>query len=478
MSTAVIVGGGPNGLAAGLQLARNGVKVQVLEAADTVGGGARSAESLVPGVIHDLCSAFHPMGVGSPFWREIDLGRYGLRWRRPEIDCAHPLDSGETALLFRSITETADGLGADGRRWRAALGDLARNFDDLGHDLLRPIAHAPVHPFELAAFGPRALLPVSVMARLFRTPAGRALYGGIAAHVYTDFDRPLTASLGLMIAASGHRYGWPVAEGGSGSIIAAVTAALADHGGTIETGVTITSRDQIPAADVVLLDLSPAQAERLYGDRMPPRIRRAYRRHRVGAAAFKVDFAIRGDIPWRDKDCGRAGTVHLGGTFEEIRRAEKLRDRGVLPDRPFVLVGQQYIADPTRSSAGINPIWSYAHVPAGYSGDATQQVISQIERFAPGFRDTIVDMKTTTVPQMAAYNRNYAEGDIMGGANDGLQLLFRPRAALDPYSTGVDGVFLCSQSTPPGPGVHGLCGYHAAESALRHLRRAGDGRRR
>ncbi|MGB3698904.1 MAG: NAD(P)/FAD-dependent oxidoreductase [Gordonia sp. (in: high G+C Gram-positive bacteria)] len=476
MTTAVVVGGGPNGLAAGLHLARNGVDVQVLEAADTVGGGARSAELLAPGVIHDMCSAFHPMGVGSPFWAEVDLARYGLRWRWPEIDCAHPLDDGPTGLLYRSIEETVAGLGADGRRWRAMFGDLTRNFDALGQDLLRPIANVPSHPLELAAFGPRALLPVALAAKAFRTPTGRALYGGIAAHVYTSFGRPLTASLGLMITASGHRYGWPVAEGGSGAITQAAAAALLDHGGKIDTGVAITSRRQIPDADIVILDLSPAQVLALYGDLMPARIRRGYARYRVGSAAFKVDFAIHGDIPWRDPDCARAGTVHVGGSFEEIRRAEHLRDRGTMPERPFVLVGQQYVADPSRSAGGINPVWSYAHVPAGYTGDATESVIAQIERFAPGFRDTIVGVKTTTVPQMAQYNLNYAAGDILGGANDGLQMLLRPRTAIDPYFTGVDGVFLCSQSAPPGPGVHGLCGMHAAESALQRRRR--NGRRR
>ncbi|MBM7367230.1 phytoene desaturase family protein [Gordonia hydrophobica] len=477
MTTAVVVGGGPNGLAAALHLARSGVDVEILEAADEIGGGARSAELLEPGVVHDLCSAFHPMGVGSPFWADVDLASYGLTWKWPEIDCAHPLDSGEVGVLHQSIDTTVAGLGVDGARWRGLFGDLARNFDDLGHDLLRPIVNVPAHPIKLAAFGPRALLPVSVLAKVFRTPAARALYAGVAAHVYTDFDRPLTASLGLMIAASGHRYGWPVAEGGSGAITAAVGRAVAAHGGTITTGVPVTSRRQIPDADIVLLDLSPAQAVTLYGDLMPSRIRRSYERYRVGSAAFKVDFAVRGDIPWRNPECARAGTVHLGGTFEEIRRSEKLRARGVMSTNPFVLVGQQYLADPTRSTGGINPIWSYAHAPAGYRGDATDTVIRQIERFAPGFRDIIVGTRTTTVPQMANYNLNYAAGDIMGGGNDGLQLLLRPRTAVDPYFTGVDGVYLCSQSAPPGPGVHGLCGYHAAESALRRLRKSGGAAR-
>ncbi|GEE03236.1 dehydrogenase [Gordonia spumicola] len=469
MTEAVIVGGGPNGLAAGLHLARNGVDVQVLEANDDIGGGARSAEYTLPGVIHDVCSAFHPMGVGSPFWKEVDLESYGLRWLWPEIDCAHPLDDASTALLHRSIDETAAGLGADGGRWKAVFGDVARNFDDLAHDLLRPIANVPSHPVKLGLFGPRALLPASVLARVFRTAQGRALFGGIAAHIYTRLDRPMTASLGLMIGASGHRYGWPVAEGGSGAITKAVAAALVEAGGSITTGTPVLRRRDIPDADIVMLDLSPAQVLSLYGDEMPGRIRRSYERYRMGSSAFKVDFAVRGGIPWTDPACGRAGTVHLGGDFAEIRESERLRATGSMPDRPFVLVGQQYLADPTRSAGDIHPIWAYAHVPFGYTGDATDAIIAQIERFAPGFRDVVVATHVTSVAGMTDKNRNYVGGDILGGSNAGLQTLLRPRAALDPYRTGVPGVYLCSQSTPPGAGIHGLCGYNAAQSALRGL---------
>ncbi len=474
MTKAVIVGGGPNGLAAGLHLARNGVDVHVIEANDEVGGGARSAELTVPGVIHDVCSAFHPMGVGSPFWKSVDLESYGLRWRWPEVDCAHPLDDGTTALLYQSIDQTADGLGADGARWKAAFGDLARNFDDLGEDLLRPIANIPSHPIKLSMFGPRALLPATTFAKLFRTPQGRALFGGIAAHVYTRLDRPLTASLGLMIGASGHRYGWPVAEGGSGSITRAAARALTEAGGTITTGVPITSRRDVPDADIVMLDLSPAQVVSLYGDEMPGRVRSSYEKYRMGSSAFKVDFAVRGDIPWTDPRCASAGTVHLGGTFAEMRDAERKRATGLMPDRPFVLVGQQYVADRTRSNGEVNPIWSYAHVPFGYDGDATEAIIGQIERFAPGFRDIVVATSVTSVSGMTEKNRNYVGGDIIGGSNAGLQMLLRPRPAIDPYRTGVDGVYICSQSAPPGAGIHGLCGYNAAESALRGIR----GRRR
>jgi phytoene dehydrogenase-like protein len=407
------------------------------------------------------------MGVGSPFWKQIDLGRYGLTWKWPEIDCAHPLDDGTAGVLHRSIDQTTAGMGADGRRWRLALGDLAKGFDDLSQDLMRPILHIPRHLVRLAAFGPRGVLSATVIARWFRTEQVRALYGGAAAHSFTRLDRPLTGGMGLMFLASGHRYGWPVAEGGSGSITKALAAALRAHGGAITTGVTVTSRGDIPDADIVMLDLNPAAAVEIYGDLMPGRIKRSYRRYRQGSSAFKVDFAIEGHIPWVNPACRRAGTVHLGGTFAETARTERQRAAGRMSPRPFTLVGQQYLADPSRSAGNINPIWSYAHVPFGYTGDATAAVVDQIERFAPRFRDRVIVTVTKSTAELEAYNQNYVGGDIVGGANDGLQVLFRPRVAVDPYFTGVSGVYLCSQSTPPGPGIHGLCGYHAAESALR-----------
>ncbi|OBH54525.1 NAD(P)/FAD-dependent oxidoreductase [Mycobacterium sp. E2479] len=466
MTKAVVVGAGPNGLAAAIHLARHDIDVQVLEARDSVGGGARSGELTVPGVIHDHCSAFHPLGIGSPFWQQVDLQRYGLAWKWPEVDCAHPLDDGTAGVLYRSIDRTTAGMGPDASRWRRAIGDLAAGFDALAEDLLRPVLNIPRHPVRLAAFGPRAVLPATTLARWFRTEQARALFGGSAAHVYTRLDRPLTASLGLMILASGHRYGWPVAEGGSGSITKALAAALQSHGGTVATGVTVGGRRDIPDADIIMLDLSPAAALHLYGDLMPGRIKRSYARYRQGSSAFKVDFAIEGHIPWTNLDCGRAGTVHLGGTFAEIADTERERAQGKMVPRPFVLVGQQYLADPSRSAGNINPIWAYAHVPFGYTGDATDAVVDQIERFAPGFRDRIVASVSKGTADLAAYNPNFIGGDIIGGANDGLQVILRPRVSVNPYATGVPGVYLCSQSTPPGAGIHGLCGYYAAEAAL------------
>lgn len=473
MTTAVVVGSGPNGLAAAVRLARAGVDVQVLEAADTIGGGTRSAELTLPGVIHDLCSAFHPMGAGSPYLATLDLERYGLNWKWADIDCAHPLDDGDAGLIHRSIDETADGLGTDGPRWHRMFGDIARNFDILAADLMRPIANVPRHPLALAGFGPRALLPATVAARWWRTEKAKALFGGVAAHAYYRLDRPATSAVGLMITASGHRYGWPVAEGGSGAIAQSLGSMLLDWGGKIDTGVSVRTASDIPPSDLVLLDTSPRGALSIYGDALPTRVGKAYNKFRRAPAAFKVDFAIDGDVPWANAGCARAGTVHLGGSFDEIAAHEKAVTQGVMPSRPFVLVGQQYLADPTRSAGTINPLYAYAHVPNGYTGDATEAVVRQIERFAPGFRDKIVATVVTSPADLEDSNPNYLGGDIIGGANTELQVVLRPRIALDPYSVGLPGVYLCSASTPPGAGAHGMCGANAAESALRYLRRTG-----
>ncbi|WP_432677827.1 phytoene desaturase family protein [Rhodococcus pyridinivorans] len=473
MSTAVIVGSGPNGLAAAVHLARQGVEVQVFEAAGEIGGGTRSGELTLPGLIHDHCSAFHPMGAGSPYLATLGLEKYGLRWRYPEIDCAHPLDEGDSGLLYRSVDATVDGLAEDGPRWRLLLSDLASGFDALASDLMRPVLNVPKHPLRLATFGPRALLPATASARLFRTRKGRALFGGVAAHAYTRLDRPATSAVGLMIAAAGHRYGWPVAEGGSMSIATALAAQLADHGGKIYTGVHVRNVKDLPQADLLLLDVAPGLALSLVGDQMPARVAKAYGKFRHAPGAFKIDFAVNGPIPWTDPLCGRAGTVHLGGDFDEIVRSEREIASGRMPDRPFVLLGQQYVADPARSKEGVNPVYAYAHVPAGYTGDATDAIIGQIERFAPGFRDRILARTVASPTDLARDNPNQVGGDIIGGANAGLQVVFRPRMSWNPYSLGVPGMYLCSASTPPGAGAHGMCGFNAAQSALRYLRKTG-----
>ncbi|MGU3292624.1 phytoene desaturase family protein [Williamsia sp. M5A3_1d] len=469
MTTAVVVGSGPNGLAGAVHLARRGVTVTVLEAADTIGGGTRSAELTLPGLTHDHCSAFHPLGVGSPFLATLDLARYGLQWDHAPIDCAHPLDDGTAALIHRSIETTADGLGRDGRRWRALVGPLAARFDDLAAEVMQPIAHVPRHLLALATLGPRALPPATVTARLFTTPQGRAAFAGAAAHAYTRLDRPLTSAVGLMLAASGHRFGWPVARGGSAAITSALAAMLVDLGGTVETGRRVRSTADLPPADIVLLDTSPQVAADIYGDALHHRVERAYRRFRRAPGAFKVDFAVEGSVPWTAPGVASAGTVHVCGDADEVFAAEKLVAQGQMPERPFLIVGQQYVADPSRSAGDLNPLYAYAHVPHGFSGDATEAITAQIERFAPGFRSRIRASTVTTTADFASGNPNYAGGDVIGGSNGGLQVLLRPRPAIDPYATGVAGVYLCSASTPPGAGAHGMGGYNAARSALRNL---------
>ncbi|WP_419916475.1 phytoene desaturase family protein [Candidatus Poriferisodalis sp.] len=469
MTTAIVVGSGPNGLAAAVHLAQAGVDVTVLEAADTIGGGTRSAEAIVPGLIHDQCSAVHPVAAASPFLRALDLERLGLRWRSPIVDCAHPLDDGSASLLYQSIDDTADGLGDDGARWRWLFGALTADLDSLFEDITQPLLRLPRHPVLTARFGAAAMTPATVMGRLWRDEPARALWAGVAAHAFWRLDRPMTSAVGLMILAAGHQYGWVVAEGGSQAIADALVADLTAHGGRTETGVRVWSAAELPPTDLLLLDVSPSIAADILGDRLPPRIDRAYRRFHHGPGAFKVDFAIEGDVPWRAPAAGDAGTVHLGGDAAEVIANELAVHRGQMPERPFVLVGQQYRADPVRSVGNVHPLWTYAHVPHGYTGDATEAIIAQIERFAPGFSERVVGTAVRSTTEMSVYNPNFIGGDILSGASSPLQLLFRPRLAQDPYFTGIPGTYLCSASTPPGAGAHGLCGLNAATRALAAL---------
>ncbi|MCV7355483.1 phytoene desaturase family protein [Mycolicibacterium fluoranthenivorans] len=471
MTSAVVVGGGPNGLAAAITLARAGVEVTVLEAADQMGGGVRSGEAIVPGLVHDHCAAIHPMAVGSAFLADLDLARHGFRWRWPEVDCAHPLDGGGAALLHRSVDDTAAGLGPDGARWRALFAGPVGRFDRLSQDIMGPLLHVPKHPLTLARFGAPTLLPAAALARLFRTPAAAALFGGVAAHTFRPLHYPMTSAIGLGIITAGHRHGWAVAEGGSQSLTDALAATLSEHGGEVRTGVRVTSAAQLPAADVVLFDLAPTAVADILGDRLPRRASRSLSKFRYGPGAFKVDFAVQGGVPWRNPDAGRAGTVHLGGDLGEIAATERDIHAGRMPARPFVLVGQQYLADPGRSVGDIHPVYSYAHVPHGFTGDATEAVIGQFERFAPGFRDRVVGMAVRSTTEMSVHNPNFVGGDICTGAKDIRQLVFGPRPTLHPYRLGVPGTYLCSGATPPGPGAHGMCGANAAAEALAYLRR-------
>ncbi|MFI9408277.1 phytoene desaturase family protein [Nocardia gamkensis] len=467
MSTAVVVGGGPNGLAAAITLARAGLDVTVLEGADEIGGGTRTGEAIVPGLLHDHCSAIHPMAVGSPFLRGLDLERYGLSWAWPEIDCVHPLDDGSAGVLLRSVAETAAGLGGDGRAWRLLFERTVAGYDRMSADIMRPLLRLPRHPIRLARFGIPALAPATLLAGLFRTEQARGLFGGVAAHAFHPLHRPLSASVGLGILTAGHTYGWAVAAGGSQRITEAMAAVLSDLGGKIETGVHVRSASDLPRAELTMWDLAPTAVADILGERLPPRVRRPYRAFRYGPGAFKVDFAVHGGVPWTAEAARRAGTVHLGGTFAEIAATEREIHAGRMPERPFVLVGQQYLADPQRSVGDIHPIWAYAHVPHGYPGDATAAVTAQIERFAPGFRDRIAGTSVRSAAEFAEYNPNYVGGNIMTGAKDIPQLLFGPRKTLQPYDIGVPGHYLCSAATPPGPGAHGMCGANAAQRALR-----------
>jgi len=469
MTSAVVVGSGPNGLAAAALLAKAGLRVTVLEAADETGGGTRSHEAILPGLLHDHCSAIHPMAVTSPALRALELERHGLRWLLPDVDCVHPLDDGTAGVLFRSVKQTSCGLGPDGNRYRRLLGPSVRHWESLAPDVMGPMLRIPAHPFLLLRLGLPILLPAAVVARLFETPQAQALWAGVAAHAYRPLSDPFSSAIGLGILTAGHAAGWAVAEGGSQAIARSMERVLREHGGTIETGVHVTDIKQIPPAEVTLLDLDPGQVACLYGDRLPGRVRNAYRRFRRGPAAYKLDLAVEGGVPWTNEYARRSGTVHLGGSCAEVALSERAVAAGRMPERPFVLVGQQYLADPSRSVGDVHPVWAYAHVPHGYDGDATDAIIKQLERFAPGVRERIMGSHVTRPTDFATANPNFVGGDILTGSKAPRQLLLGARPALDPYSTGLPGVYLCSAATPPGPGAHGMCGAGAAASALRHL---------
>lgn len=468
MTHAVVVGSGPNGLAAALVLADAGVEVVVIEAADTLGGGTRSAELTLPGLVHDVCAAIHPLAIATRFSRAFDLAGHGLSWAEPQVQYSHPLDGGRGAAAVRSVEETARGLGGhDGRAWARVFGPLTDRFDTIADEFLQPVLHVPEHPLHLGRFGLAAGQPASLLARRWDGDEARGLFAGLAAHAFRPLGSLASSAIGVALGTAAHRYGWGAAVGGSGAISAAMIAAAEERGVRFETGRTVTALDELGTVDVVMLDTAPRAAADIIGDRLPHRVERAFRRYRHGPGAFKVDFAVEGGVPWAHGPSRRAGTVHLGGTFEEIAAAEVEVSRGRMPERPFVLAAQQHVADPTRSAGGVDPFYTYAHVPAGYEGDATEAITAQVERFAPGFRDRIRGVAVCSTTEMSRKNANYVGGDIVSGANDPFQLVFRPRVTLRPYSTGVDGVFLCSAATPPGAGAHGMSGYWAARAALR-----------
>lgn len=469
MTTAVVVGSGPNGLAAATVLARAGVQVTVVEAAQQLGGGARSTESPISGLVQDHCAAVHPMAPCSPFFQSLDLDAMGVRWARAPIDAAHPLDNEAPGLLRTSVSETASGLGRDGGRWAAAFGPSARAFDRLSDVVMSPMLRVPKHPLLLARMGLVAGPPPSLVGKLFRDEKARALFMGVAAHACQPLTQPLVTGIGAGIIIAGHAVGWPVIEGGTGRFTDAHITMLRGMGVRFETGQRVNRLYELPPRDLTILDVHPHAAASILAEQQPARARAAFRRFKPGPAAFKVDFAVDGGIPWRDAEVGQAGTVHLGGSAEEIIATEREVGAGRMPARPFVLVGQQAVADASRASGSIVPIYAYAHVPAGFAGDATEAIIAQIERFAPGFRDRIVAMSSRSTAQSEAENANFVGGDILTGAKSPLQFIFGPRLSANPYDTGIPGVYLCSAATPPGPGIHGMGGYNSAHRALQYL---------
>jgi len=464
---AVVVGSGPNGLSAAVRLAEAGRSVVVLEAAEAIGGGTRSAELTLPGYVHDVCAAVHALGVSAPAMSLDRLGPHGLRWVWPEIPLAHPLDGGRAAVLHRSVDDTAAGLGVDGSAWQRLFGPLVRDWSKTLPQLLGPVISVPRHPIAMAGFGVHALQPATWVARRFESDEAAALFGGCAAHAILPLTRPLTAAFGLMLAGSAHADGWPVAAGGSQAVADALAARLKELGGEVRTGVHVRSLADLPDHDIAMFDTNPAQLATIAGDALPARYRKHLERFHHGPAAFKIDYALDDPVPWDNRDCRRAGTVHVIGTLPELVAAEADVAAGRMPERPYVLVVQSSIIDPTRAPTGKHTLWTYAHVPHGYDGDATEAIERQIERFAPGFRDVVLARHVTAPRGLEAYNPNYVGGDIAGGAHSGLQLVFRPTVALRPYATPNPSLFLCSASTPPGAGVHGMCGLHAADRALR-----------
>ncbi|MFO7655429.1 MAG: NAD(P)/FAD-dependent oxidoreductase [Candidatus Krumholzibacteriia bacterium] len=467
---AIVVGSGPNGLAAAIELARAGWSVTVLEAAATVGGGTRTAALTLPGFRHDVCSAVHPLAVSSAFLRKLPLEAHGLAWLQPELPLAHPLDDGTAAVLARSFTATAASIGGDGRAWQRLFRPFVERWDELVVDTLAPLQW-PRHPWLLARFGWRALGAARGLAESrLAEPRARALFAGMAAHAMMPLDRRPSAAFGLVLGAAGHAVGWPLPRGGSQAIADAMTAYLATLGGRVETGREVRSLDALPPARAVLLDLTPRQIAAVAGRRLPDRYLRALSRYRYGSGVFKLDWALSEPVPWRAAACGRAGTVHLGGSLEEIAAAESDVWRGRIPDSPYVLVAQQSLVDPTRAPVGHHTLWAYCHVPHGSEADLTTAVERQIERFAPGFRDCVLARHTLTARGMQGYNANYVGGDINGGVQDLAQLFARPAVRLNPYTTPAHDIFICSSSTPPGGGVHGMCGYHAARAVLRRRR--------
>ncbi|HEV2662608.1 MAG TPA: NAD(P)/FAD-dependent oxidoreductase [Ktedonobacteraceae bacterium] len=469
---AIVIGSGPNGLAAAIRLAQAGRSVQVIEAKDTIGGGCRSLELTLPGFMHDMCSAIHPLGLNSPFFRTLPLAQYGLEWVQPPTPLAHPLDDGSAVLLERSIEATCATLGIDANAYKKLITPLVADWPIIEQAFLGPLRLPPLfrHPFALGRFGLAALNSVqSLTQRIFKDERARAIFAGMGAHSMLSLNQTTSAASALLLGTIGHVVGWPLPRGGSQQIVDALAAHLRSLGGEIVTGVEVRSIDALPSARALLFDVTPHQLLRIAGSHFSSGYKHALERFRYGPGVFKLDYALDGPIPWRAEECLRAGTVHVGGTLPEIAASEYQITHGEHPERPFVLLAQQSLFDETRAPAGKQTVWAYCHVPNGSTYDMTERVEAQIERFAPGFRERILARHTTTTAAMERYNANYIGGDINGGVQDLWQLFTRPTIRPVPYTTSARNIFLCSSSTPPGGGVHGMCGYFAAQAALRSV---------
>jgi phytoene dehydrogenase-like protein len=467
-----VVGSGPNGLAAAVTLARAGLSVHVIEGASTPGGGCRTEELTLPGFRHDVCSAVHPLAGASPFFTGTDLAARGVRLLTPKVALAHPLDGGRAAAVAGSVAETAAQLGPDGHGYRRLLEPLVRDTPLILPTVLGPLRAVPGHPVAMARFGAEGLAPASLLSRRLRGQEAKALFAGAAAHTVQPLTAPLTSAFGLLLLMIAHSAGWPLVAGGSARITDALAAELASLGGRVETGRWVRTLGDLPRARAVLLDVTPRQFLALAGGRLPARQRRALGRFRYGPGACKLDWALSGPVPWQAPACGQAGTVHVGGTFAEVARSESDVAAGRHPERPFCLVAQPGVVDPGRAPDGKHTLWGYCHVPSGSTVDMTDRIEAQIERFAPGFRDLILARSVRTAAELERHNPNYVGGDITGGAGTLGQTIFRPTPRWNPYRTGLPGVYLCSASTPPGGGVHGMCGLWAARTALADLVRA------
>jgi phytoene dehydrogenase-like protein len=462
---AIVVGSGPNGLAAAIAMQLEGLSVLIIEAKDTIGGGLRTAELTLPRFKHDICSAVHPMALASPFFASLPLSEHGLTYIQPTLAAAHPFDDGTAAALYRSVSATAAGLGADQKAYQNLVGPLVENWDKLVGDLLSPLVF-PKHPLLLTKFGLKALQSASMVAGKFSTEKAKGLWAGMAAHAIQPLTNLTTAAIGMVLAAVGHVHGWPIPVGGAQSIAAALESYFISLGGKIQTGFHVRSIKELPAAKVVMFDITPKQLLAIAGSELSPLYRWQLENFRYGMGVFKIDWALSAPIPFKAEEARQAGTVHLGNTFTEIKASEHDASQGDANEKPFILLSQPSIFDASRAPAGKHTGWAYCHVPPGSVKDMTAIIEAQVERFAPGFKNTILARHTMNTQQVEAYNPNYIGGDINGGIMDISQLYTRPALRISPYRTSKKGLYICSSSTPPGGGVHGMCGYHAARQAL------------